>query len=109
LARVCNKQRLSRTALGLRGTAQRLSHAARIPYVDKNPPGAAMDISRLLIWSGLVILLLGLLWPFIGKLGPGQLPGDILIRREHGTFYFPIVTCLLISAVISLIFWLLNR
>jgi len=40
---------------------------------------------------------------------PGRLPGDIVIRRDNFTFYFPIVTCLLISAVLSLILWLVNR
>ncbi len=68
-----------------------------------------MDISRLLITLGLVILAVGLLWPLLGKLGLGRLPGDIVIRRENFSFYFPIVTCLIVSAVLSLILWLVSR
>jgi formate hydrogenlyase subunit 3/multisubunit Na+/H+ antiporter MnhD subunit len=68
-----------------------------------------MDISRFLIMLGLAILVIGLLWPLLGKIGLGRLPGDIVIRRDNFSFYFPIVTCLLISVVFSLILWLVNR
>ena len=68
-----------------------------------------MDISRFLIGLGLAILVIGLLWPVLAKLGLGRLPGDIVIRRDGFSFYFPIVTCLLISVVLSLILWLVNR
>jgi hypothetical protein len=51
----------------------------------------------------------GLLWPFLSKLGLGRLPGDIVIERENFTFYLPLGTSLLISVVLSLIFWLLGR
>ena len=68
-----------------------------------------MDVSRFLIGLGLIILLAGLLWPFLAKLGLGRLPGDIVIRREGFTFYFPIVTCLLISLVLTVLFWILRR
>lgn len=68
-----------------------------------------MDISRFLIILGLVILAVGLLWPFLGKLGLGHLPGDIVIRRDNFSFYFPVVSCVLISLVLSLVFWLANR
>jgi hypothetical protein len=64
---------------------------------------------RLLIVTGLLLVAAGLLWPWIGRLGLGRLPGDIAIKGEHGSFYFPIVSCLVISAVISLIFWLSGR
>jgi hypothetical protein len=66
-------------------------------------------MSRTLIIFGLVLVAVGLLWPFITKLGLGRLPGDIVIERENFTFYLPITTSLLISAVLSLIFWLLGR
>jgi hypothetical protein len=49
------------------------------------------------------------LWPWLGKLGLGRLPGDIVIERGDFRFYFPIVTCLGVSLVVSLILWLLNR
>ena len=68
-----------------------------------------MDISRLLIGLGLAILVIGLLWPVFGRLGLGQLPGDIVIRRDNVSFYLPIVTCVIISVVASLLLWFLNR
>lgn len=66
-------------------------------------------MNRLLIILGLILVAAGLLWPWLTRLGLGRLPGDIAIRTEHGGFYFPIVTCLVVSVVLSLIFWLLGR
>ena len=66
-------------------------------------------MSRMLIIIGLVIVTIGVLRPWLRRLGLGQLPGDIVIERENFTFYAPIVTCLLICLVLSLIVWLLNR
>ena len=66
-------------------------------------------MSRLLIMLGLVLVAVGLLWPWAARLGLGRLPGDIAMRGEHGSFYFPIVSCLVISLVISAIFWLIGR
>jgi len=64
---------------------------------------------RWLVAIGLVLILVGLLWPFLSKLGLGRLPGDIVIERGNFRFYFPIVTCLIVSIVLSFFFWLLNR
>jgi hypothetical protein len=64
---------------------------------------------RWLVAIGLVLVLVGLLWPFLSKLGLGRLPGDIVIERENFRFYFPIVTCLIVSVVLSFFLWLLNR
>ena len=66
-------------------------------------------MSRWLIAIGLVLVAAGPLWPWITRLGLGRLPGDIAIERSNFTFYFPIVTCLIISGVLSFILWLLNR
>ena len=66
-------------------------------------------MSRFLIILGLVILAAGLLWPVLTRLGLGRLPGDIVIQRGNFTFYFPIVTCILISVVLSIVFWVFNR
>ena len=62
-----------------------------------------------LITIGLVLVVVGLLWPWLAKLGLGRLPGDIVVERGSFSFYFPIVTCLVVSVVLSLVFWLLNR
>ena len=64
---------------------------------------------RTLIIIGLFIAAIGVLWPWLGQLGLGRLPGDFVIRRGNITFYVPIATCLLISIVLSLILWLINR
>jgi Protein of unknown function (DUF2905) len=64
---------------------------------------------RWLIAIGLAFIVVGLLWPRLGNLGLGRLPGDIVFERGDFRFYFPIVTCLAVSVVLSLIYWLLNR
>jgi hypothetical protein len=66
-------------------------------------------MQRWLIAIGALLLLLGLLWPYLGQLGLGRLPGDIVIERDQFRFYFPIMTCVLISVVVSAILWLINR
>jgi hypothetical protein len=66
-------------------------------------------MQRALILIGGVLLGAGLLWPWISRLGLGRLPGDIRIETESGGFYFPIVTCLVISVVLSLILWFFRR
>jgi hypothetical protein len=66
-------------------------------------------MSRTLIILGLVLLAAGVVWPFIGRLGLGRLPGDIAIERPGFSFYFPLMTSLIISVVLSVIFWLVNR
>jgi hypothetical protein len=68
-----------------------------------------MDIQRLLIGLGLVILLAGIAWPILSRIGLGRLPGDIMFQRGGATFYFPLVTCIIISIVVSALFWLFNR
>ena len=66
-------------------------------------------MSRTLIIFGLVLLAAGIVWPFIGRLGLGRLPGDIAIERPGFSFYFPLMTSLIISVVLNVIFWLVNR
>ena len=66
-------------------------------------------MQRALIVIGIAILALGIAWPWISKLGLGRLPGDIRIETESGGFYFPIVTCLIVSVVLSLVLWFLRR
>jgi Protein of unknown function (DUF2905) len=71
--------------------------------------GVIMPIGRLLIIFGVVLIALGLLWPVIAKIGIGRLPGDIVIERDNFRLYVPLATSLLISVVLSLLLWLLNR
>ena len=66
-------------------------------------------MARTLIIIGLVIVAVGLLWPWLTKIGLGRLPGDIVIERGNTSFYFPIVTCVLISLALSLVLWLFGR
>jgi hypothetical protein len=66
-------------------------------------------MGRLLIVLGLIILMLGLLWPWLSRIGLGQLPGDIVIERENMTLYFPLMTCLVLSVLFSLVLWVVNR
>jgi hypothetical protein len=66
-------------------------------------------MAKWLITLGVVLVVLGVLWPVLARLGLGHLPGDIRIERKGFTFYFPVVSCLVVSAVISLILWLFRR
>ncbi len=68
------------------------------------------DLGKLLVMLGIGIAILGaLLWSGFGKGWFGRLPGDIHYTRGNFSFYFPIVTCLLISALLTLIFWFFRR
>lgn len=69
------------------------------------------DLGKLIVIAGLVLVAVGLVVMLAGRanLPIGRLPGDILYRGKHTTFYFPIVTCLVLSIVLSFVFWLLSR
>lgn len=69
------------------------------------------DLGRTLLFFGGMLVLLGAFFYFGGKLPLrlGRLHGDIVHRGEHTTFYFPIVTCLVLSVALSLIVWLINQ
>jgi len=64
---------------------------------------------RFLIGLGLVLIVLGVLWPYWSRLGLERMPGDIVVERPGGTFYFPIVTCLILSIVLSALMWWSGR
>jgi hypothetical protein len=66
-------------------------------------------MARTLIILGVVLVLIGLAWPWLTKLGLFRLPGDIVIERGDFKFYFPITSMILISAVLSLLFWLFRK
>ena len=66
-------------------------------------------MARWLITLGVILIVAGLLWPWLQKLGLGRLPGDIVIERENVRFYFPIATSLIVSVILTVILWLINR
>ena len=66
-------------------------------------------MQKLLITFGLGIAAIGVLYPYLKNLGLGQLPGDIVLRGENSTFYFPIVSCIVVSLVVSVIFNLFSK
>lgn len=68
-------------------------------------------MSRLLIIVGAVLIMVGILLPWLKKVGIGHLPGDVIIKREGFTLYFPIMTCIVISVIVSVsvVLWLVNR
>jgi len=66
-------------------------------------------MSRSLIILGIVLVALGLLWPWLSRLGLGRLPGDIVIERENSRIYIPITTSILVSLVFTLIMWLFRK
>lgn len=66
-------------------------------------------MARFLIILGLAIVVIGLAWPFLSRLGIGRLPGDIVIERDNYTIYVPLMTCLLLSVLLSAALWLVNR
>ncbi len=66
-------------------------------------------MNRFLITLGLVLLVAGLLWPVLQKIGIGRLPGDIVVERENFRLYLPITTSILVSLAVSLLLWWINR
>ena len=70
-----------------------------------------MPIGRMLVTAGLILVAVGVLFMLGDKLPIrlGRLPGDIVVRGRNSTFYFPLVTCLLLSLIFSLVMWLFRR
>ncbi len=68
-----------------------------------------MTIQKLLITAGIVLVVVGLLWPLLYKSGLGRLPGDISVEREGFRFYFPLTTSIIASLVLTLLLWLIFR
>lgn len=67
-------------------------------------------MQKTIIIIGIILVIIGIIWPFlVNTLNLGKLPGDILIKKEGITIYFPIITCLILSIVISFIIWFLNK
>ena len=66
-------------------------------------------VQKTLLIIGVLFILLGLLYPFLRDIGLGRLPGDIVIKKENSSFYFPIVTCIVVSVIVSLILMFLRK
>lgn len=67
-------------------------------------------MQKTIIIIGIILVIIGIIWPFlVNNLHLGKLPGDIIIKKEGFTLYFPIITCLILSIVISFIIWFLNK
>ena len=66
-------------------------------------------MSKYLVGLGLLLVVIGLLWPWLAKLPLGKLPGDIMIKGENYSFYFPLATSLVVSFVLSLLLWILRK
>jgi hypothetical protein len=66
-------------------------------------------MARILIYIGIALIIAGLLWPWLQKMNLGRLPGDIVVEKENMRFYFPIVTSIIISIVVTILIWLFRR
>jgi hypothetical protein len=96
----------------LRGTAASLTHTLRLPALRlKRSAIVGFQLGRLLVVFGLILVAAGVLVLIVNRLNLplGRLPGDITYRGKNTTFYFPVITCLILSALASLVLWLFNR
>lgn len=66
-------------------------------------------MSRILITIGILLIVIGVLWPWLQKSGLGRLPGDIVIEKENFRLYLPITSAIIVSLVLSIILWLFRR
>ncbi len=66
-------------------------------------------MAKWLILIGILFILVGVLWPWLAKLGLGHLPGDLYVRRKGFVFFFPVTTSLILSLLLSLIFWIFRK
>ncbi len=66
-------------------------------------------MNKTLVILGVMMVLIGLLWPWLQKTGLGRLPGDIVIERENFRFYFPLTSAAILSLLITLLIWLFRR
>ncbi|HEU0289652.1 MAG TPA: DUF2905 domain-containing protein [Burkholderiales bacterium] len=63
-------------------------------------------MAKWLITLGIILVVLGLAWPLLARLGLGSLPGDMTLKRKSLTFYFPVTTSLIVSALVTLLLWI---
>lgn len=77
--------------------------------IETSLPVPDMPMQRFLIALGLLLLVAGIAWPWLKRIPFGRLPGDIRIVRDGFSFSFPIVTCIVISLLLSLLLWIFRR
>jgi hypothetical protein len=68
-----------------------------------------MSVNRWIVVAGLLLVVVGLLWPWLSRLPIGRLPGDIAIERNGFRLYVPLATCLVVSIVLTILLWLIRR
>lgn len=66
-------------------------------------------MSRYFIYIGLFFILIGLTWPWLSKIPFGKLPGDLVLKGENYSFYFPLATSIILSVILSLILWIIRK
>ena len=66
-------------------------------------------MAKWLITLGIILVVLGLVWPLLARLGLGSLPGDMTLKLKRFTFYFPVTTSLIVSALVTLLLWIFRR
>jgi len=66
-------------------------------------------MQKSLIIIGVIVILAGILWPWLAKLPLGRLPGDIVVNKPHLKIFFPITTMIIVSVIISVVLWLLRK
>ncbi|WP_298158051.1 DUF2905 domain-containing protein [Ferrovum sp.] len=66
-------------------------------------------MAKWLVIVGIIFILVGVTWPWLSRLGMGSLPGDIHIERKGISFYFPVTTSIIVSLVLSLVFWIFRK
>lgn len=68
------------------------------------------NIPKLLIFAGILLIVVGLIWMVAGKfISIGRLPGDIYVKKGDFSFYFPVVTCIIISVILTVISWIVRQ
>jgi len=73
--------------------------------------GVPVQLGRFLVFTGILLIVVGVLVMASSRfsfLGLGRLPGDIIYKGKHGAFYFPVVTCLVVSALLTLVLWVIS-
>jgi Protein of unknown function (DUF2905) len=66
-------------------------------------------MGRYLVFLGAAIVIVGLAWPWLEKIGLGRLPGDIHVERGNSSFHFPITSSIIVSLVLSALFWIFRK